>query len=61
MLFFKWAVAMLGFILLWAIFGPKAKEIDITDISFSTTSSSQLYFKNIRAYFYDIEERTDAS
>ncbi len=52
---------MLGFILLWAIFGPKAKEIDITDISFSTTSSSQLYFKNIRAYFYDIEERTDAS
>lgn len=48
------------FILLFALFGPQGKKINLKEIEFTTTNSSELYFKNIRAYFYDKEEKEDA-
>ncbi len=35
-------------------FAPQPKPIDWDNISFSTTSSSLLYFKNVRSYYYNI-------
>lgn len=48
-------------IVIYAIFGPKEKQINIKDISFNTTDSSELYFKNLRSYYYDQEIREDAN
>jgi hypothetical protein len=54
--FLIWAGAMaVGVILFWA-FGPTAKKIDLAEVNFTTTESATLYFKNMRAYFYDLEE-----
>lgn len=36
------------------LFAPQPKPVSIYDISFATTSSSKLYFKNVRSYYYDI-------
>ncbi|MAY84270.1 MAG: hypothetical protein CMP59_09065 [Flavobacteriales bacterium] len=46
---------ILGLTLFWA-FGPKAKKIDLNEISYNTTESSTLYFRNMRAYFYDLND-----
>ena len=48
------------FIVLFSLFGPQGKKIDLKEVSFSTNNSSTLFFKNMRSYFYDKEERTDA-
>lgn len=57
--FFLAAVAL--FVILFAFLGPQGKKINLKEIEFSTTNSSELYFKNIRSYFYDKEENTDAN
>jgi len=54
--FVSWAVAMIVGMVLFSAFGPTAKEISLDEINFKTTESSALYFKNIRSYFYDLEE-----
>lgn len=54
--FLIWSGSMaLGVALFW-IFGPTAKKIDLAEVNFTTTESAVLYFKNMRAYFYDKEE-----
>ena len=35
--------------------------INLNEINFKTTESSEIYFRNLRAYFYDKEERQDAN
>lgn len=54
-LFFRWTLGMLLFIGVYAFFFP-SREVDLSEVQFSTPSSNRLYFKNIRAYFYEKEE-----
>ena len=60
----KWFVCFISVVILFvaafSIFGPEGKQINLKEIEFRTTHSSELYFKNIRSYFYDQEEREDA-
>lgn len=60
----KWFLYFVGaallFVILFSAFGPKGKQINLQEIAFTSTNSSELYFKNIRSYFYDKEEREDA-
>ncbi|MFT6166758.1 MAG: hypothetical protein ACJASF_001451 [Vicingaceae bacterium] len=57
-LFFLGSVVI--FVTLFALFGPQGKKISLKEIEFNTTNSSELYFKNIRSYFYDKEEDPNA-
>ena len=57
-IFFLGAVVI--FVSLFAVFDPKGKKINLKEIEFSTTKSSELYFKNMRSYFYDKEEINDS-
>lgn len=50
--FFYWGISMLVIVICFAIFQP-AKRINLQDLDFTTTQSSELYFKNMRSYFYD--------
>lgn len=50
--FFYWGISMLIIVICFAIFQP-AKKINLQAIDFTTTQSSELYFKNMRSYFYD--------
>jgi hypothetical protein len=58
--FFYWAAAMVLLIALFAILGPKSKPIDLKSISFTSTESAELYFKNIRSFSYDRIENDKA-
>tara|TARA_B110000090_G_scaffold71886_1_gene82056 strand:+ start:258 stop:809 length:552 start_codon:yes stop_codon:yes gene_type:complete len=49
------------FVTAFAVFGPEGKKINLKEIDFTTSSSGQLYFKNIRSYFYTNEVRDDAN
>ncbi len=51
--FFSWILVTLLGIILVALFGPPPKPIDWKTPRFSTSQSSSLYFKNLRAYYYD--------
>lgn len=33
---------------------PESRPIDLEEVSFHTTESSEMYFKNVRSYFYEI-------
>ncbi|MEL7145624.1 MAG: hypothetical protein AAFO69_04590 [Bacteroidota bacterium] len=35
----------------------RSKKVDIEDFDFSTTDASELYFKNVRESYYEIEEK----
>ena len=59
-LFLFFLGAVLIFITLFALFGPQGKKINLKEIEFNTTNSSDLYFKNIRSYFYEKEEDPNA-
>lgn len=37
--------------------GDRKKKVDIENFEFSTTDASELYFKNIRESYYNIEEK----
>ena len=52
--------AVVIFVFLFALFGPQGKKINLKEIEFNTTNSSELYFKNIRSYFYEKEDKPDA-
>jgi len=58
--FFKWLGIMLLLLILYAVFGPSTKKISLEEVSFKTTQSSELYFKNIRSYFYNKEEHKES-
>jgi hypothetical protein len=58
--FLFWLGLMILGLLLFGIFGPKGRVISIEDVSFKTNQSSELYFKNMRSYFYDIEEHEES-
>lgn len=36
------------------LFAPRPHPVNLKDVSFATTSSSELYFKNLRSYYYNI-------
>lgn len=55
----RWFLVMILLIILIALLFP-GKKIDLRDINFRTSASAKIYFKNMRSYFYDIEEN-DAS
>lgn len=58
--FFYWLASMAALVLLYIVFGPKAKKIDLKSINFYSTESAELYFKNIRSFSYDREENEEA-
>ncbi|QTN38931.1 hypothetical protein HZ996_07185 [Cryomorphaceae bacterium] len=33
---------------------PESRPIDLEEVSFHTTESSEMYFKNVRSYFYEV-------
>jgi len=41
-------------VLILAFTMPSMRPIDLEEVKFHTTESSELYFKNIRTYFYEI-------
>lgn len=54
-IFLGWLLAILLLILLFAAFGPKGKKIDWANPGYQTSQSAGLFFKNLRAYYYDKE------
>lgn len=58
--FFIWIGAMVFFMFIYGVFGPKGRRISLTEINFKTTQSSELYFKNLRSYFYSKEEHPES-
>ena len=58
--FFYWSLGMVLLSILFSIFLPN-KKIDLTEVDFTTTQSSELYFKNMRSYFYDKDENEEAN
>jgi hypothetical protein len=51
--FYYWIIGMIVLIVLFAVFGPKVKRLDLKSINFISTESAELYFKNIRSFSYD--------
>jgi hypothetical protein len=43
-----------GMLLLAFLFAPEKKPLDLRTVSFTHTSSSLLYFKNIRSFYYNV-------
>ena len=58
--FLYWIVAMLAIVICFSIFLP-VKKINLEEVNFSTTQSSELYFKNMRAYFYNQSVHEEAN
>lgn len=57
----KMLIAFIAIVLgLSFLFAPKPHPIDLSVIGFNTTSSSDLYFKNVRSFYYDISPREKA-
>jgi hypothetical protein len=44
----------------YILFVPKPPPVDLSKVDFGTTTSSEMFFKNLRAYYYEKEEREDA-
>jgi hypothetical protein len=55
-IFSYWLLGVIALVVLFSFFGPKTKSIDLKRVDFNTTSSSALYFKNLRSFYYHIEE-----
>jgi len=49
--FIAWFVFM---VVILAFTMPESRPIDLDEVSFHTTESSELYFKNVRSFFYEI-------
>ncbi|MGB0176296.1 MAG: hypothetical protein ACPF9D_03960 [Owenweeksia sp.] len=51
--------AVIGFVViilaLAFLFAPQPKPVDVSSVDFHMTSSSRLYFRNVRSYYYDVE------
>ncbi len=54
---FKWfAVWLIGMIILIALTQPDVRPEKIDTIGFTTTESAELYFKNVRSFYYTTSE-----
>ena len=52
----KWLLGFIfGVLVLAFAFAPRPQPVDISKISFNTTSDSRLYFQNIRSFYYNID------
>ncbi len=52
----KALLVFIGFLLgLSFLFAPAPRAVDLNEVRFAHTSSSLLYFKNIRSFYYDIQ------
>ena len=58
--FVIWILGMSTLIVFWYFLGPKGRPISMQEVDCSTTQSSELYFKNIRSYFYQLEEHPES-
>lgn len=57
----KWLLAFIAILLGFSfLFAPRPQPVDWSKVNFGTTSSSVLYFKNVRSYYYHIFEREKA-
>jgi hypothetical protein len=45
-----------GLLTLALLFPPTKMEVDLEGVHFSTAHSSKMYFKNVRSYYYRIQE-----
>ncbi len=54
-IFLVWALLMIILLAVYALFGPKSKSIDWNDITYKSTESADLFFKNMRSFSYNIE------
>jgi len=60
--YFLFGILAMGLVvILISLLEPKGKKINLQEVSFSTKEGSQLYFKNMRSFFYDKEVREDAN
>ncbi len=51
----KWLFVFIAIVLgVSIIFAPRPRPVNLEEIGFSTSSSSRLFFKNTRSYYYDI-------
>lgn len=57
-LFVGWFLTML---ILLIIFFPEDRPIRLNDVSFHVTEPEELFFKNVRSYYYEFEKREDAN
>lgn len=60
-LFLIWSAIMVLTVFIYALIYPNPAPKNFKEVDFSTTQSSTLFFKNIRSYFYELEEREDAN
>lgn len=42
------------------VFAPEPRKVNYEEVNFATISSSRMYFKNVRSYYYDINPREKA-
>ncbi len=47
--------------ILYACHPDKQKEVSLTELNFQTTDQSEIYFKNVRRSYYNLEELPDAA
>jgi hypothetical protein len=59
--FLYWIGGMLVLVIIFSLIEPKGKKVNLQEIDFSTQKGSELYFKNMRSFFYDQEIRDDAN
>ncbi len=57
LIFVLWFLAMIAFAF---ITNPEHKPIRMDEVSFKALESESLYFKNVRQFYYALEEREDA-
>ncbi|MEQ8907868.1 MAG: hypothetical protein RIC95_01635 [Vicingaceae bacterium] len=59
--FLIWGLFMFLALLLYSFFGPSGKKINVRQVNYNYTQSAELFFKNMRAYFYDQKKYEDGS
>lgn len=53
--------SFISILILFACHPDKTKEVALDNLQFHTTDQSEIYFKNIRRSYYDLEEIPDAA
>lgn len=57
----QWLIIFIVMVLgLSFLFAPRPQPVDWSEISFHTQSSAEIYFHNVRSYYYRINEREKA-
>ena len=55
----KFAIILFTTVLSYGCVPEKGNSVDTDDISFTTTDASELFFKNVRKSYYEVDERKD--